>query len=189
MPGCSATHRPAKSGTNQQHESDRARLEHAPGANPAKMDAHEQGDRDGEPDRHDAPRARCKRIHHDEREHGDQHDHDAEYGDERRRARNGADLVPRHCSQRTTVAPNGGKQDDEILHGASEHDARNDPDRAGEKAELRGERRTNQRSRPRNGREVVAEHHPSIRREIVATILEPNRRCRRADRRLERSSS
>ena len=52
-------------------------------------------------------------------------------------------------------------EDHEVLHGAAEHDARDEPERAGQEAELRGERRTDERARAGDGREVMAEERSS----------------------------
>ena len=65
------------------------------------------------------------------------------------------DLLLRHLAERLAVAPHRGEQDDEVLHRAAEHDADDDPDRAGQVAELRREHRADQRARrrrwPRSG--------------------------------------
>ena len=146
--GFSATHRPTYSATISSTRPIARRLEHAVRADPAQVAAHEQRDRDRQPDGHDPPRALAERVHDDEREHGDQHDHDAEHRDERRIPATGpissfaiwpSDLPLRRIDD---------AEDDEILHRAAERDADDDPERAGEKSELRGERRPDERAGP-----------------------------------------
>ena len=90
------------------------------------------------------------------------------------------DLVARHGAERAAVATHRSEEDDEILHGAAEHDSDDDPDRAGEKAELRRERGADERTRTGDRREVVAEDDPAIRRQIVAAVLHAHGRCRAA---------
>ncbi len=79
---------------------------------------------------------------------------------------------------------------DEVLHRAAEDDADDQPDRAGQEAELRGERRPDERPGAGDGREVMAEEHPLRRRHEVAAVVEPlgrrgapRRRARRPCRR------
>ena len=65
------------------------------------------------------------------------------------------------------------KRIDEVLHGAAEHDADDEPERAGQIAELRGEHRADQRSGAGDGREMMAEEHPAVGRHEVAAVVEP----------------
>ncbi len=53
----------------------------------------------------------------------------------------GPELHLDHLAQRLAVAADGDEQDDEVLHRAGEHDADEDPERAGKEAHLRGEDR------------------------------------------------
>src|SRR3712207_8526245 len=57
--------------------------------------------------------------------------------------------------ERFSVPPDRGKQDDEVLHGAAEHRADNDPQSSGQIAELRGQSRSYKRSGTRNCGEVI----------------------------------
>ena len=61
----------------------------------------------------------------------------------------GIHFLLRDLAERLAVAPHRRAQDQEVLHRAAEHDAGDQPDRAGQKAELRGQRRTDQRARRR----------------------------------------
>jgi len=57
----------------------------------------------------------------------------------------------------------------------AESDADDYPDRAGKKAELRGQRRSDEWSRPGDRREVVAEDDPPVGRSVVTTVIESHR--------------
>ena len=65
------------------------------------------------------------------------------------------DLLARHLAERLAVAADRGGEDHEVLHGAAECDADDDPDDAGQVAELRREGRPDQRSGAGDGREMV----------------------------------
>ena len=135
-------------------------------------------DRNREPDRHGAPRARLERIHDDQRRARREDDHDAEHRDERRDTGDRSDLLARHLAERLAVAAHGRCEDDEVLNRAAEHDADDDPDGAGQIAELRGERGPDERAGAGDRREMVAEDDPAIRRHEVAPVVEPLRRRR-----------
>ena len=87
-----------------------------------------------------------------------------------------ADLLARHLAERVPVAPQRDEQDDEVLDAAAEHRPRHDPERPRQVAELRGEGRADERPRPRDRREVVAEHDPAVRGHEVAAVVEALRR-------------
>ena len=74
-------------------------------------------------------------------------------------------------------------EDAEVLHRAAEHDADEDPERAGQVAELRRERRADQRPGPGDGREVMAEDDPAVGRHEVAAVVDALRRRRPRRRR------
>src|SRR5207237_5381692 len=122
--------------------------------------------------RHRAPGTRPQSIHNDEAEHGDEHYHNPEHSDERRVAGHRSDLLLRHLAERLSIAPNRGGENDEILDRAAKDDADDDPDRAREKSELRGQRWTDQRAGASNGREMMAKDDPAIRRHVVASIVQ-----------------
>ena len=54
------------------------------------------------------------------------------------------------------------EQNDEVLHGAAEHGAEEDPEVPGKIAELRGQGGTHQRAGSGDGGEVVAEEDPFV---------------------------
>src|SRR5581483_12370806 len=97
--------------------------------------------------------------------------------EERREPTERSDLVLRHLAERAAVAAQAPAEDAEVLHGAAEDDADEDPERPGKIAELRGERRADQRPRPRDRGEVVAEDDPAVRRHEVAPVVDALRGC------------
>jgi hypothetical protein len=119
------------------------------------------------------PTALAERVDDDEREHRDEDDHDAEHRDERREPGHRADLLFRHLPERLAVAADARGEHDEVLDRAADHDADDDPERAREVAELRGQRRPDERPRPGDRREVVPEHDPPVGRHVVAPVRQP----------------
>ena len=85
----------------------------------------------------------------------------------------GAELVARHlaerCGRRAAIEKN---RVDEVLHAAAQHRADEDPQRARQVAELRRQRRADQRPGAGDGGEVVAEHDPAVGRHEVAAVVE-----------------
>jgi hypothetical protein len=68
------------------------------------------------------------------------------------------------------------RQDHKVLHTAAEHRTDEDPERARQIAELRRERRADQRTGAGDGGEVVAEYDPLVGRHEVAAVVEAFRR-------------
>ncbi len=97
-------------------------------------------------------------------DHRQQDDHDQQHRDQRDEAAHFADLFARHLSERFAVAPHGREEDHEILHRAAEHRADDDPERAGQIAELRREHGPDQRSGSGDGGEMMAEDDPLVGR-------------------------
>src|SRR5262249_22222414 len=64
------------------------------------------------------------------------------------------------------------EQDDHVLDAATDYGAHENPQRAGQIPELRSERGADERTRSGYGGEVMAEDHPAMRRDIVATVVE-----------------
>ncbi len=58
-----------------------------------------------------------------------------------------------------------------VVHAAAESCADQDPKRAGQKTELRRQHRADQRPRPRDRREMMAENHPTICRDKIFAIF------------------
>jgi hypothetical protein len=118
------------------------------------------------------PRRAGEGLHDDQRQHGqdDHHDHEgAEQGDD---ARDLAHLGLDQVAQRAAVAAHRHEQHDEVLHGAGEHDAGQDPQHARQIAHLRGQDRSYERSCAGDGGEVVAEQHVAVGRHEVEAVVE-----------------
>ena len=77
----------------------------------------------------------------------------------------------RHFTERFAVAPDRAEQDDEVLHAARKHRAREQPQRAGKISELRSERRADERAGTCNRGEVVTEQYPFVCGDEVAAIV------------------
>src|SRR5258708_1685675 len=71
-----------------------------------------------------------------------------------------------------SVAPGAGDEDEEILHRASEADPDDDPEEAGEIAELRGEDRADEGACAADRGEVVAEENPLVGGLVILTVFE-----------------
>src|SRR5204863_10001392 len=83
-----------------------------------------------------------------------------------------------HLPQRFSIATDRRAEDHEVLHCAAKRDADDYPERAGKKSELGRQCWTNQWTRSRDCREVVAEDDPAIRRHEVAAVVETRRGSR-----------
>ena len=69
-------------------------------------------------------------------------------------------------------APHGSEKHDHVVHAAAERRADQNPKRSRQKTKLRRQHRTDQRTGPGDGGEMMTECHPAIRRhEILAVIL------------------
>jgi hypothetical protein len=87
---------------------------------------------------------------------------------------NGPDLVAHHLAERLAAAARRAEENHAVVHRAAERRADQHPQHAGQVAELRRQHRADQRPRPRDGREVVAEDDPLVRlHEILAVLIAP----------------
>ena len=86
-------------------------------------------------------------------------------------AGDGSHLGADHVAERAAVASRGQEQHGHVLHGAGEHDPREDPERAGQITHLRGQHRADQRSGAGDGGEMVAEQHVAVGRHVVEPVI------------------
>jgi len=107
---------------------------------------------------------RLESVDHDEANHGEKNRHDRQHGNLRDETAAFADLLARHLAERFSVAPNRAKENDKILHAARKRRAGNQPKRARQVAELRGERRADERAGSRDGGKMVPEENPFVGR-------------------------
>ena len=121
--------------------------------------------------REGAPRAARQRLDHDQRQHGEQDDHDQQHAEQRDAAGDRAHLGADHVAERAAVAPRREEQDDHVLHRAGEDDAGEDPQRAGQIAHLRREHRADQRPGAGDRREVVAEQDVAVGRHVIEAVV------------------
>ncbi|MNQ40565.1 hypothetical protein D3C85_542230 [compost metagenome] len=155
----------------QQQHADHRDFTNATRADVAHVDAHEHRDRDGRHHRENAPRAFGQGLHHDQRQHREDDDHDQEAAEQRDGAGDAAHFLTDHVAQGTTVAAGGHEQDHEVLHRTGQHHAGDQPQRAGQVAHLRRQHRADQRTCTGNGREVVTEQDMFVGRHVVQTIV------------------
>ena len=160
-----------------QEESEERCLEDPARAPVAKIKPDHDRDRDGRRDGEESPGARLQRVHHHQRHDRDEDDHDQQHAYQRRPAAELADFVFRHLAERFPVAPYRAEERDEVLHRAAEHPSDDNPDRAGQISELRGEDRADQRPGAGYRGEVVAEDYPFVRGDEVAPVVEPLGGC------------
>src|SRR5687768_11896409 len=143
---------------------------------PSHIDAHQHRDRNRESDGDDSPGAVSQRVRHNERNNRHEDDHDSEHRYQCGEARDGSYLILRHLSERFAVASDRRCENHEVLNCSAERYADDYPEGAGKKAELCGESGTDERTRARDGCEVMTKDYPAIRRNEITRIVEPYRR-------------
>jgi hypothetical protein len=142
------------------------------------VQAHEQGDRDGQADGKYTPGALRQRPHDHVPEARERDDDDEQDRQRRDRAEHGSELGTGNLRQGAASTTRARHQDHEIVHGAAEHHPEQDPEETRQEPELRREDRTDQRPRPGDGRKMMAEQHPLVGRvKIVPVVVLV---CRRA---------
>ncbi|KAG1437335.1 hypothetical protein G6F56_013156 [Rhizopus delemar] len=82
-----------------------------------------------------------QRLHHDQRQHGQDDHHDHEGAEQRDHAGDLTQLGLAQVTQRTAVAAGRDEENREVLHGAGEHHAGQDPQHARQITHLRGQHR------------------------------------------------
>src|SRR5205085_2165044 len=117
------------------------------------------------------PRRSFQRVHHNQGNNAQKDDNDGEHGKLRDDPAALAYLFARHLAERFPVAANGTKENHKVLDATSESCARNQPKRAGEIPKLRSQRGADQRARPCDRREMVAEEDPFVGRHKVTAVV------------------
>jgi len=110
-------------------------------------------------------------VHDDEANHGQKNRHDGEHSQLGDEAAALADFFAGHLANRFSVAAYRAKKNHKILHAARECRAGNQPERSRQIAKLRGERRSDERPRPGDCGEVVAEENPFVGGHEVAAVV------------------
>ena len=121
-------------------------------------------------DRERPPGALRERVHDRETQAGERDDDDEEDRDRGGGARDRSDFGARDLGQRAAASPGRRPQDDQIVNGAGEADAADQPDQPWRVAELRRQHRTDERTRPGDRGEMVTEEHPPGRRVVVVPV-------------------
>ena len=143
----------------------------------AQTDSHDQRHRDGRRDGENAPWTLCKGLDDDQREHGQQNNHDCQHTDQGECADARPDFFFHHLTKRLAAAADRREKHDHIVHAASERRADQNPKRAGQETKLSCQHRTHQRSRTGNRRKVMPENHPAICGHIVLAVVLQDCRC------------
>ena len=140
----------------------------------AQAQSHEHRDRHGRSDGEQAPGTLGQRLHHDEGQHREQDDHDGDNADQGEKARQGPDLLAHHLAKRFASPADRTEQDDGVVHGAAEGRTDEDPQHARKVAELRGQHRSDERTRSGDRREVVSKHDPAVGLNVITAVFMHN---------------
>ncbi len=157
----------------QENDADAGRFSNLARANVVHPHAHQQRNRNRCRNSEEAPGTVAERIDDHQRQHGEQDDHDGEDGHHGGHAGHRVDLFLRHLAERLAVAPDRGAEDDHVLHGAAKDDADNEPQSARQEAELRRQRRADERAGARDGGEMMSCGHPLVGGHEVAAVVQP----------------
>src|ERR1700685_79491 len=141
-------------------------------ANPAKIDAHQKSNGDSHGDGESSPRTRLQRIDDNQSADAEQDNQDRDHGDISDESAYAPGLFLRHLGERLAIAANREDQDDEVLHAAGKYRARQNPQSAGQIAELNRQHGPDQRPRACDGSEVMSEHYPLVGDQKITAILE-----------------
>ena len=87
-------------------------------------------------------------------------------------AADGAEFVADHLAQRAAPSSGGDPQHEVVLHASGENRADDDPDGAWQITHLHRQHRADERTRPGDRGEVMAEQHPPVGRHVVGVVLE-----------------
>ena len=112
------------------------------------------------------------RIDDDEPEDRREHDEDQQRADERGEPSHRPELIARHLPEAAAVAAGREQQDGHVLYAAAEDRTYQYPQRARQITELRGERRTHERTGARDRGEVMAEYDGTMCRHEIAAVVE-----------------
>ena len=111
-------------------------------------------------------------LHNDEPQAGERIDDDEENRHRAGDASHRPDLFPGDLREGATVPAEARDEDQEILHGASQDHAEDEPEKPGEVTELAGKYRSDEGPRARDRGEVVAEEHPRVRGVEVLVVVQ-----------------
>ena len=139
----------------------------------AQIQAHEHRNGHGGGDRECSPGAAFERVDDHQRNHGQQDHHDQQHGDQRHEPTDLADLFARHLAKRFAVAPHGPNRMTKSCTAPPSTAPIDDPQVPGQIAELRGKRRTHQRTGPGDGGEMMAEQNPFVGGFEVVPVAQP----------------
>ncbi len=118
-----------------------------------------------------APGTALQGVDHDECQDRQDDDADEQHTNAGDGAGDGAHFRANHVAQGSAVAASRQEQHSHILDRAREHDADENPQRAGQIAHLRREHRPDQRAGASYGREMMSEEHVAIGRHVIEAVV------------------
>ncbi len=154
-----------------QCDADKRRFQHATRAQKSKIKSEEQSDWNGCRQRKRGPWRGLERVDDYQRDHAEKNDHDGQDRKLSNEAAALADFFAGYFAESPSVAPDGAEENDEVLYASGEDSSRDQPQRAGQVAELCGKRGADERARPSNGGEMMAKQNPFIGGHEVAAIV------------------
>ena len=162
---------PTPYGQQQQPNTDGRDFHHPAHPPKSQIAAHEHGDGNGCAHGEYPPGTLRQRLDDHQSQNRQQDNHDGQNRRHADDARSGVQFLLHHLGERLAVAAHRTEQDDEILHRSPQHHPNQNPQRPGQVTELGRQHRADQRSGPRDGREMMAEHNPFVRLDVVPTVL------------------
>src|SRR5262245_30326427 len=109
----------------------------------AQSNSHDQGDRDRSRNRENAPWTLCQSLHDDQRQNGQQDNHDRQDTDQREESDLASNFFSHHLTQCLPVPADRGEKNDHIVDTTAERCADQYPESAGKETELRRQYRSN----------------------------------------------
>ena len=162
----------APDGKHDEHYADCGRLENLAGSQAAKINSHQERDGNRHCDSEGSPRAVFQRVDDNECDCAQQYDDDRDDCDIRDESAETANFRFRHLGKRLSVAADREQKNDEILHTSAEDCTGENPERAGQVAELCGEDRADEWSGAGDGGEMMSEDDPFAGWNKVATVIQ-----------------
>jgi len=157
-------------GEEEQPHADHAGPLHVAGPDLVQVQPHDEGDGEGADHGVGAPRAGEHGVDHGDGEAGQGQDQDEQDGKGGHRAGRLADLVLGDARQALAPVPDRGEEHDGVVDRTGQHAADDDPERAGEVAELGGQHRPQKRSGGSDGGKVVAEQDELVGLHVVDAV-------------------
>ena len=161
-----------ENGHEQQGNAEDARALHVVNAPVLEIHAHDKRDGNGGEHGKGAPGALEHRVHHRDGQARQGQDEDEQHGPGGDNADGLADLLAGDVGQAAALVAHRGEQHDHVVHRAGKHRADENPQRAGQIAELRGKHRSQQGAGGRYRRKVMAVQVVLVGLDIILPVRE-----------------